>query len=160
MDNGPWITHKNGIPIHLCQVLKLQKILVSNIFYLFLFAVSLGNRASKMVRKKRLNRKIGFQITYYTNCINVIIDSIGISIILRSIFGMYHNRVVFYYLVYSNYGPVVNIFPIQRSTKYACVNILKHKKYCLKLQALCYCGLVCCIRNRSSMNLFKVWSCG
>ena len=32
----------------------------------------------------RLYRKIGFQNTFYTKCINVIIDSIGPSIILRS----------------------------------------------------------------------------
>ena len=34
----------------------------------------------------RLYRKIGFRNTFYTNCINVIINSIGPSIILRSIF--------------------------------------------------------------------------
>ena len=33
----------------------------------------------------RLDRKIGLQNTFYTKCINVIIDSIGPSIILRSI---------------------------------------------------------------------------
>ena len=33
----------------------------------------------------RLDRKIGFQNTFYTKCINVIIDSIGPSINLRSI---------------------------------------------------------------------------
>ena len=82
---GLWITHKNGIPIHLGQVLKWQKILVSNIFYRFLFAVSLGNRASKMSEKFRLDHKIGFQNMFYTKCINVLIDSIGPSIILRSI---------------------------------------------------------------------------
>ena len=38
-----------------------------------------------MSEKFRLNRKIGFQNTFYTKCINVIIDSIGPSIILRSI---------------------------------------------------------------------------
>ena len=32
---------------------------------------------SKVSEKFRLNRKIGFQITFYTYCINVIIDSIG-----------------------------------------------------------------------------------
>ena len=36
-------THKNDIPMHLGQILKGQKILVSNIFYHFLFVVSLGN---------------------------------------------------------------------------------------------------------------------
>ena len=39
-----------------------------------------------MSEKIRLNRKFGFQNTFYTICINVIIDSIGPSIILRSIF--------------------------------------------------------------------------
>ena len=33
----------------------------------------------------RLDRKFGFGNTFYTKCINVIIDSIGPSIILRSI---------------------------------------------------------------------------
>ena len=33
----------------------------------------------------RLDRKIGFRNMFYTKCINVIIDSIGPSIILRSI---------------------------------------------------------------------------
>ena len=51
----------------------------------FLFAVSLGNKASKMSEKFRLDRKIGFQNMFYTKCTNVIIDSIGLSIILRSI---------------------------------------------------------------------------
>ena len=81
---------KNDIPIHLGQVLKRQKILVGNIFYHFLFATSLGNRASKMSEKFRIDRKIGFQNTFYTKCIYVLIDSIGPSIILRSIFrGLY-----------------------------------------------------------------------
>ena len=39
-----------------------------------------------MSEKSRLGCKIGFQNTFYTKCINVIIDSIGPSIILRSIF--------------------------------------------------------------------------
>ena len=65
-----------------------KKILVSNIFYPFLFAVSLGNLASKMSEKFSIDRKIGFQNTFYTKCINVIIDCIGPSIILRSIFIM------------------------------------------------------------------------
>ena len=38
-----------------------------------------------MSEKFRLDHKIGFQNTLYTKCINVIIDSIGPSIILRSI---------------------------------------------------------------------------
>ena len=39
-----------------------------------------------MSKKLRLDRKIGFQNTFYTKCINVIIDSIGPAIILRSIY--------------------------------------------------------------------------
>ena len=64
-----------------------KKILVSNIFYQFLFAVSLGNRASKMSEKIRLDRKIDFQNTFFTKPIYVTIDSIGPSIILRSIYS-------------------------------------------------------------------------
>ena len=76
---------KNDIPIYSDQVLKWQKILVSNIFYLFLFAVSLINKVSKMSEKFRLDSKVGFQNMFYTKCINVIIYSIGPSIILWSI---------------------------------------------------------------------------
>ena len=39
-----------------------------------------------MSEKFRPDRKIGFQNMFYTKCINVIIDSIGPSIILRSIY--------------------------------------------------------------------------
>ena len=39
-----------------------------------------------MSEKFKLDRKIGFQNMFYTKCINVIIESIGPSIILRSIF--------------------------------------------------------------------------
>ena len=39
-----------------------------------------------MSEKFRLDRKIGFRNAFYTKCINIIIDSIGPSIILRSIF--------------------------------------------------------------------------
>ena len=38
-----------------------------------------------MSEKFRPDRKIGFQNKFHTKCINVIIDSIGPSIILRSI---------------------------------------------------------------------------
>ena len=38
-----------------------------------------------MSEKFRLDRKIGFRNTFYTKCINGIRDSIGPSIILRSI---------------------------------------------------------------------------
>ena len=71
-----------------CIWVKFQNdknILVSNIFYHFLFAVSCGNWAPKMPEKFRLDRIFCFQNTFYTKCINVIIDSIGPSIILRSI---------------------------------------------------------------------------
>ena len=37
-----------------------------------------------MSKKLRLDHKIGFQNMFYTKCINLIIDSIGPSIILRS----------------------------------------------------------------------------
>ena len=58
---------------------------VSNMFYHFVFAVSLGNRASTCTINFRFDRKIGFQNMLYTKCITVTIDSIGPSIILRSI---------------------------------------------------------------------------
>ena len=77
---------QNDIPKHLGPVLKkYKKILVSNIFYHSRFAVSLGNKVSKMSEKFRLDRMICFQNTFYTKCINVIIDSIGPFIILRGI---------------------------------------------------------------------------
>ena len=38
-----------------------------------------------MCEKFGLGRRIGFQNTFYVKCINVIIDSIGPAIILRSI---------------------------------------------------------------------------
>ena len=39
-----------------------------------------------MSKKFSLDRKFCFQNTFYTKCINVIIDSIGPLIILRSIY--------------------------------------------------------------------------
>ena len=39
-----------------------------------------------MLEKLRLDRKIGFQNTFNTKSVNITIDSIGPSIILRSIF--------------------------------------------------------------------------
>ena len=39
-----------------------------------------------MSKKFRLDSKFGFQNMFYTKCINVIIDSFGPSIILRSIY--------------------------------------------------------------------------
>ena len=41
-----------------------------------------------MFEKFWLDYEIGFRNTFYTKCINVIIDSIGPSIILRSIYDM------------------------------------------------------------------------
>ena len=55
---GPWVTHKNDIPIHVGQVLKSNKNNITNIFYHFLFTVSLGNWALKMFEKFRLYRKL------------------------------------------------------------------------------------------------------
>ena len=63
----------------------MTKIIVSNIFYHFLFAVSLGTKASQLSGNFMLYGKIGFRNTFYTKCINVVIDSIGPSIILWSI---------------------------------------------------------------------------
>ena len=84
---GPWITHKKLHFNTFRPSFKMtKKNIVCNIFYHFLFAVSLGNKASKMSEKLRLDREIGFRNTFYTKCINVIIDSIGPSIILRSIY--------------------------------------------------------------------------
>ena len=46
-----------------------------------------------MSKKIRLDRKIVFQNMFFTKCINVIIDSIGPSIILRSIYDLCHEHV-------------------------------------------------------------------
>ena len=67
---------KNDIPIQLGHVLKWHKINVRNIFYYFLSAVSLGNRASNLSEIFRPDRKIDFKNTSYTKCIIIIIDSI------------------------------------------------------------------------------------
>ena len=45
-----------------------------------------------MSEKFRLDRKIGFQNTFCTKSINVTIDSIGPSIILRSIYWLVANH--------------------------------------------------------------------
>ena len=45
-----------------------------------------------MFEKIRLDRKIGFQNMFYTKSINVIIDSIGPSIILMSIYIVCINK--------------------------------------------------------------------
>ena len=50
--------------------------------------------ASKVSKKFKLDRKIGFQNTFYIKCVNVIFDSIGPSIILRSIYTCSELRVL------------------------------------------------------------------
>ena len=50
----------------------------------------LAIKASKLSKNFRLDRRIVFHNTFYTKCINVIINSIGPSIILRSIFDLYY----------------------------------------------------------------------
>ena len=82
---GPWITHKKWHSNAFWSSFKMTKILVSNIFYHFLVPFHLAFWASTVSEKFRLDRKIGFQNTFYTKSINVIIDNIGPSIILRSI---------------------------------------------------------------------------
>ena len=67
--------------------LKMTKYPCYYIFYHFLLPFHLAILASKGSEKFRLDRKIDFQNTFYPKCINVIIDSIGPSIILRSIFA-------------------------------------------------------------------------
>ena len=59
---------------------------MSNIFHHFLLPFHLAIWASKVSEKFRLDRKIGFQNTFHTKCIKIIIDGIGPSIILRSIY--------------------------------------------------------------------------
>ena len=46
-----------------------------------------------MSEKFSLDRKIGFQNTFYTKCINVIIDNIGPSINLRSIYDFFKSHI-------------------------------------------------------------------
>ena len=52
-----------------------------------------------MSEKFRIHRKIGFQNTFYTKCINVIIDSIGPSIILRSISTVDSHHIVSFWVI-------------------------------------------------------------
>ena len=47
-----------------------------------------------MSEKFRLDRKIGVRNTFYTKCINVIIDSIGPSIILMSIYKKVFSKIL------------------------------------------------------------------
>ena len=42
-----------------------------------------------MAENFKRGRNIGFQNTFYTKCVNIIIDSIGPSIILKSIYRFY-----------------------------------------------------------------------
>ena len=86
---------KNDIPMHLGQVSKMTKKSLLVTFSTIFFAVSLGNWAPKMSGKFRLDHKFCFQNTFYTKCINVIIDSIGPSIILRSIYVKTNKTVVY-----------------------------------------------------------------
>ena len=62
---------------------------VINTFHRFLSADVLGRRVSQMSDKFRIDCKIDFQNMFYTKCTNIIIDSIGPSIIFRSIFSTY-----------------------------------------------------------------------
>ena len=48
-----------------------------------------------MSEKFRLDRKIRFQKTFYTKCINIFIDSVGPSIILRSIYTHIYKQVAY-----------------------------------------------------------------
>ena len=89
---------KNDIPIQIGQVLKWRKISVSNIFYHFFSAVSLGSRAEKF----RLVHKIDFQNMFYTKCINIIIDSIGWNI-LRSILWKLIQPIYLVWIVNDNF---------------------------------------------------------
>ena len=59
-----------------------------------------------MSEKFRLDHKIGFQNTFYTKCINFIIDSIGPSIILRSIYEVDRERAT------DNHGRFIGQVPI------------------------------------------------
>ena len=52
----------------------------------------------------RLYRKIGFLNTFYIKCVNVVIDSIGPSIILRSI---YASRLRLLYIFFSHFITVM-----------------------------------------------------
>ena len=63
-----------------------KKSLLVTVFTIFFLPCHLVIGRHKMSEKFRLDRKIGVQNTFYTKCINVIIDSIGPSIILRSIY--------------------------------------------------------------------------
>ena len=60
-----------------------------------------------MSEKFKLDHKIGFQNTLYTKCINVIIDSIGPSIILRSILYIKYPIKRFLVYTYSYLNPHV-----------------------------------------------------
>ena len=54
-----------------------------------------------MSEKFRLDRNFGFRNTFNTKCINVIIDSIGPSIILRSICPLSNFIILIKYWLYS-----------------------------------------------------------
>ena len=65
-----------------------------------------------MSKTLRLDRKIGFQNTFYTKFINVIIDSVGPSIVLWSI---YRIRLIFGLLI-SHYTAVQTGLKIDSNT--------------------------------------------
>ena len=71
-----------------------------------------------MSEKFRLDRKIDFQNTFYTKCINVIIDSIGPSIILRSIVCSEQSPMYFSTVYANSEGTVAeSSFVAQRHSK-------------------------------------------
>ena len=74
--------HSNAFRVSFKMTKKSLLVTFSTTFFL-LFHLAI--MASKMSEKFRLDCKIGFRNTFYTKCINVIIHSIGPSIILRSI---------------------------------------------------------------------------
>ena len=67
-----------------------KKVLLVTFSTIFFLLFHLEIKVSKMSEKFKLDRKIGFQNTFDTKCINVKIDSIGRSIILRSINTTYN----------------------------------------------------------------------
>ena len=74
-----------------CISVKFQndeKSLLVTFSTIFFLPFHLANGRLRCPKKFRLDRKIGFRNTLYTKFINVIIDSIGPSIILWSILPM------------------------------------------------------------------------
>ena len=65
------------------KMTKKSLLVTFSIIFFLLFHLAI--RRQRCPKKFRLDCKIGFQNMFYKKCINVIIDSIGPSIILRSI---------------------------------------------------------------------------